>query len=608
MTTRGEAAESDDADVSTFRVVAVAALAPGEAHRTGPRTEPTATLVTSANFGEVMSAITSSFVVDVEDPFDANAAPLRVDIRLQDLKSLRPDGLVDAAAPLRALAEARRLIGEAPRAGRNDTELRAHLARVLPRPEWAQQLLAGVNAAAASPASTVAAPLGSAPREPTGIDSILDMVDAGGPPRPTPASSAGPSTSPTRTERNDPIAALVSAVAKSARPPAPAGPRVAAGASTTANAAIARLIGSLIAHPEVRRLERLWRSVKLVVDHAPSRSGVEVYVIAAAGEEVPATLDALVESDAGGFDVVVLGEVLTATAVDLAFVRHAASVGEAINAPVLISGSSELLGAKDLASLGKSSRKLSTVDDPRAVAARAAASEDSMRWLFVALNGPLVRAPWDHETSRLRGLSFAQDASDPHNWIAALPAFALAALSAKSFASTGWPTPVTAPNAMLENLVVREVHDGGTTAALCVEAWVSDDAARELAQAGFVSFAGLPNRDSAYLRHAPCFYRPKGPVAKPAEGSLADALFVGSLVRALRELTDAIPAGTPPAKIGQVAEVIVRDLLSMAAPPGPEIETRVLDGQLRLVVRPHRFGGVTLEEIALEVPLHEGTD
>lgn len=596
MTTRGEEGEAES-DVPTFRVVAVAALAPGDRHRTGPRGEPTATLVDGANFSEVMATLTSSFVVDVEDPFDAAAPPLRVDVRLHDLKSMRPDGLVDAAAPLRALAEARRLIDEAPRAGRNDTELRAHLARVLPRPEWAGHLLAGAPRTEVASPAPGPTPAAAASKAASGIDSILDMVDGG--------SDRAPADTPPAARGNDPIGALVSAVAKSARPPAHRAPP---GSAKTATAAISKLLDALVSHPEMRRLEQLWRSVRLLVDHAPSRSGVEVYVIAAADDEVVATLDALAESDAGGFDLVVLGDVLTPTASDLALAKHAAGVGEAINAPVLFSGSTALVGAKDLASVGRSTRKLSASEDPRAVAARAAAGEDSMRWLFVTLNGPLVRAPWTAETSRLRGLAFSEDASDPSRWIAALPAFALAALCAKSFAKTGWPTPITAPHVMLENLVVREVVDGGATAALSVEAFVSDDAARELAQAGFISFGGVPNRDSAYLRFAPCFHRPRAAVAKPAEGTLADALFVGSLVRALRELTDVIPPGTPPAKVTKVAEVVVRDLLSMAAPPGPEVEARVAGAQLSILVRPHRFAGVTLEEISLEVPLQTGAD
>lgn len=602
MTTRGEVGETESEDVPTFRVVVVAALAPGEAHRTGPRGEPTARQITRANFAEVMTEVTSTFVVDVDDPFDSSAALLRVDVRLQDLKALRPDGLVDAAAPLCALAEARRLLDEAPRAGRNETELRAHLARVLPRAEWVNALVASSPRTAAASSPAASQPSAPPAKDAGGLDSILDMVDVGlgSAAAPTPIHGAPAA----RGDKVDPVAALVTAVAKSARPPAP---RFVA-SSTSASAAMMRLLGSLIAHPEMRRLERLWRSVRLLVDHAPSKSGVEVWVIAAADEEVPATLDALAESDAGGFDLIVLGDVLSPTAVDLAAARHAASVGEAMNAPVLISGSSHLVGADELASLGRSTRKLSSTEDPRAVAVRAAAADEAMRWMFVALNGPLVRAPWDPETSRVRGLPFAEDVTDPRNWIAALPAFALAALCAKSFARTGWPTPITAPQVMLENLVVREVVDGGVTAAVSVEAFVSDDAARELAQAGLIAFGGVPNRDSAYVRFAPCFHRPHGPVAKPAEGTLADALFVGSLVRALRELLDAIPPGTPDTKIAQVAEVIVRDLLSMAAPPGPEVSAQVVEGQLRVSVRPHRFAGVMLNEISLDVPLHAGAD
>lgn len=586
---KGERTQTDDDttegdDVATFRIAVIAELGPREAYRTGPRAEPTATRATRASFGEVMSELCPSFAVDVADPVDANAAPLRVDLRFTDVKSMRPDGLVDAVAPLRALAEGRRLLEDARRAGRTGPELRAHLARVLPRESWAGALLGAPSAPSPSPAPTAGASAGGSV-----IDDLLDQVDV--PASPEAAAPAG----------RDPVSALVSAVARSAR----SSGRSNAPARNAAPAtdASARLVASILAHEEVRRLERLWRSLKLLVDSADARSGVEIYVVAVADDELEPTLDAFAEADSGAFDMLVLGDEVSASAAHLARARHAANVGASMSAAVLVSGTPELVGATDLTSLGRTLRKLSTVDDPRAVAARAAASDEAMRWLFTTLNGPLVRGPYDAENVRVKGLGLAQDPGDPGSWVAALPAFALAALTAKSFAKTGWPTPVTAPTVMLDGLVVRESEDRGTTAGIVTDAFVSDDAARELAQAGLIAFGAVPNRDSAYVLHAPCMYRPKGPVAKNAEGTLADALFVGSLVRALRELGDLIPEGTPPAKAGKVAEVVLRDLVSMAAPPGPEIRCTVEGATLTVHVRPHRFAGVGLEEISLDVPL-----
>mgnify|MGYP000635608092 CR=1 FL=1 len=46
----------------------------------------------------LMAKGTGGIGLDVADPVDANAAPLRVDLRFTDVKSMRPDGLVDAVA------------------------------------------------------------------------------------------------------------------------------------------------------------------------------------------------------------------------------------------------------------------------------------------------------------------------------------------------------------------------------------------------------------------------------------------------------------------------------------------------------------------------------
>jgi type VI secretion system protein ImpC len=544
-----QANEEDELDVPTFRVIVVAELAPRQAFRTSEGPEPAPHAIERTTFDEVMGKLATSFVVEVPDPVDASLSPLRVDLRFDDVRSLRPDGLLEALEP------------------------------VIPRAEWSRKL------APAAKANVPAAPQTNG----DALDSILDKVDV--------------AAKKPKAADKDPIGSLVSAVAKSARPPKPTsgsgGP-----AASSARQATADLIGSLLAHEEVRRLERLWRSVRLLVDHADRRKGVEVFVLSAADDDVDAVLDALAESETGAFDLVVLGETLTPSAHVLSRARRAAAAGEAMHSPVLASGSPELVGASDLAALGKSRRKLSATDDPRAVATRAAASDDSMRWLFVALNGPLLRAPYDAQTGRVRDLPFTQSDGDEGAWVAALPAFALAALCAKSFVATGWPTPVTAPAVMLDGLVVRNATDAGTTAALAVEAFVSDDASSELADAGLIAFGGVVNRDSAYVRSATSMFRPAAAAPKRAEGSLADALLVGTLVRGLRELAEAIPAGTPPAKIGQAAEAIVAELLSMAEPPGPEISARAIGDRLELRIKPRGFAGVTLGELSLDVPLH----
>ena len=565
-----------ETDVPAFRIAVVAELTPREEFRTAEARDPTALSVHRTTFDETLAKLVPPFTIDVDDPF--GGAPLPIDLRWQALRDLRPDGLVDTTPLLSALLEAKRVLSDAGSAKRGPAEVRAHLARLLPREGWAAALTDG---AAASPAP--AAPAVTTP-EASSLDALLDKVDLT-----TPAESPGA----------DPISSLLSAVTKSSRPKGAAP----AGATANVDAAFVRVLSSILAHDEVRRLERLWRSVKLLVDHADPRRGVEVFLVSASDAEIDGVLEALGDADSGAFDLVVLGDELRATASSLERGKRAAAAGEAMHAPVFVSGSAELVGGTDLASLGRGSRKLSTQDDARSVAVRAAAADDAMRWLFVALNGVWLRAPYDMAGSRLRGISFQQPTDDERSWVCAWPAFALAALCAKSFAETGFPTPITAPAQGLSGLVVREVSDRGASAAVATEAFVSDSVSRELADAGLVCFTGIANRDAVHVLTARALARSGGAAPKAAEGTLADALFVGSIVRALRELGAAIPPSTPEAKIGAVAEAVLLEMFAGARPHGPEVFAEAKNGVLSLRIVPHRVAGVTLEELSLELPL-----
>jgi hypothetical protein len=144
--------------------------------------------------------------------------------------------------------------------------------------------------------------------------------------------------------------------------------------------------------------------------------------------------------------------------------------------------------------------------------------------------------------------------------------------------------------------------------ALSTEALVHDDVALEAAKAGVALLTSAPNRDIAILAFAPALYRGPsvpGGASLPAQGTLADQLFVARLANAVVQLASAIPRDTPAAAAREVATAALAELFTGSA-DRPELEVAVTEEggpALEVTVRTHGFLGVSLPEATLRAPL-----
>jgi hypothetical protein len=148
------------------------------------------------------------------------------------------------------------------------------------------------------------------------------------------------------------------------------------------------------------------------------------------------------------------------------------------------------------------------------------------------------------------------------------------------------------------------VRDRGEEAAIPLQVVPSEDTVRDAARAGITLLTCGRNNDTAFLTHAPVLYRGGGGNT-PSSVTLPDQLFVGRFARAVQQVAAAIPTGTEPRAAEEVARIALHELFERAAPPGPEITTKVdaARGALTVTVRPRRFAGIALEELTLGAAL-----
>jgi type VI secretion system protein ImpC len=375
--------------------------------------------------------------------------------------------------------------------------------------------------------------------------------------------------------------------------PGVAAPRTMDGVGASA---FTRLLESVLAHPEVRRLEKAWRGLELLAARCPP--GAILDAIPATLDEVDGSLETLEGMAEQTVDLVIVDHELGPSSRDLTLLARWAARAESIGAPLVTNVGPGVLGYDDLASLATTQRRIHTSDDRRAVALRSVAAKDPTRWVAVALNGPVGRTRLLHPDG-----AFAE----PHALFVGA-AYAVGALAVESFGRSGWACELAGPRSGLLAGLSLARPGGDARVSIATEAAVGENVASEVASAGVAMLTSVPNRDAAILAFAPTLYRgPVGPsgASGPAQGTLADQLFVARVSRALLQLASAIPAGTPPARAREVATLVLTEMFAGAARV-PEVDARVTEGRsamLEVSLRPRGFRGVGLEEATLRVRL-----
>ena len=553
-----------------LRIVVLSPLASG-ASSTRALPPPTPVAVDKLSFDRVMGALGPSLAIDVKDPFTPEGEALRVELLWTDFKAMRADGIANHVPALRALTEARKIVLQV-KAGRlGRSEARAELTRVLPRGAWAEAIAADLAPTGGPLPAKAPAPV---PAKVSRIDALFDKVAVAVPGDPSPQKSAAPAkAAPTA------FSALVAAVAAGG---SGGGARaVVVGTSLErVERAFGGILREVLRHPEVHRLERAWRGLRLLVDHADARAGVEIDVIPVAAEGVAGALRRLFERPGAvalraPIDLLVVDDEVGASERDSKRLRAWAELAMEHHTPLVVNGEASLIG-------------------------REAPTEEACRWVAVAVNGPLVRPAYTSSSHRLSDMPFREDPEGGEAHVFAGPAMAIAALSAESYVRTGWPSAIVGPrDGVIASLPVHEVDEAGQRLSIPIEVFVDDAIVKKAARAGIALFACAPNHDSAILACAPMFHER----AESPDETLGNQLFVGRFASAVEQIAGALPPGISPTAGASAVESALGELFRDRSPAGPEIEARIVGQRLEVTIRPRRVAGITLQELTLGAPL-----
>lgn len=591
-----------------FRIVVVSQVTAGAQYSTGADPVPNVMRLNRADFDRTMSELAPSFSIEVTTALSEK--PLRVDLRWERMKSLKPQSIIDQVPALRSLIDARRVLQNLVERRIQRDAARIQLSRMLPEgrfnDELCRDLAANDGAPSASPAAVPAAAAAAPVQKSSGggaLDALLDQVDIAPPQQTLEEVAPGAASS------------LIAAVVRGA-----SGTKGAV-VGNSLDRAISRvettfadLLDAILCHPETQRLEATWRGLWLLLENANTGAGVEIDLIPVCeGHDkitqaltILARREGIHEAERAPVDLVIVDTTVTSSQTDLKALEAWSVVAEVLRAPLVTGASHELVGVDQLTDLAYSERRHTGTTDARAVAARAVAGRDSARWACLALNRVLVRAAYTTETSRSKEIPFGQDPKGKGHVFAGAY-WVIASRCADSYVRTGLGTAMTGgSDGLMSGLPVHEIEDRGEHAAIPVEVFISSESQAELSRAGFTSLGCARNRDMAILTHAMMFYREPsqtGGDAAPANASLADQLFVGRFSHAVEMVASAIPAHASPNAAADVARIALADFFRNPPPVGPEIDAKARDGMLEVTVRPRRFAGIGLSEVTLAAPM-----
>jgi hypothetical protein len=423
-------------------------------------------------------------------------------LEFREFKDFRPEKLARQIPGVAALLDLRKQALDLAAGKGSPESLRERLAAF-------PDLAAALQEAPKAPAP--AAPRPAPPPVPPPSGSVFDLVDVEGSKSPPP---------PPVTGFKDLLDEIVGSGRAAGGPSAAALRKLASGAEASAG----RALRAVLHHPAIQGLEAAWRGLRYFVRSLDFRAGCRLRVVPVPAARLlhavkEVALPLAEESRSQGRLAPLLLDFALDPSEETASIARAAA---ARSVPVLASAAA--------------------TSDPAWDAIR---SLEAARWLALAVNGFLLRAPYGKETDPVRDFPFEETvATGP--W--GRPAWLLAALVSASVVRTGWGVDFAGREAAeaLETLPVRPVEvRPGETVQIPLEQDLGEAAARALDGAGFLPIACRRNSDRPFAAGSA--------VAGRGGGTLRDALFAAQVSATLESI---LPSLDPTRRLAEIARTL----------------------------------------------------
>jgi type VI secretion system protein ImpC len=272
-------------------------------------------------------------------------------------------------------------------------------------------------------------------------------------------------------------------------------------------------MSALLHLPAFKALESAWRAVYFLVRNVETNSRLKVLLIDVSKEELARDLASspdlassgtyrlLVEKTVGTpgaepWAVLAGNYTFDSSREDVEMLGRMAKVAAAAGAPFIAGASPLLVGCESTADLPD--RRKWTVETPKETAAawHALRSDPETRYLGLALPRFLIRLPYGKETESTELFEFEEipDLAVHDNYLWANPAFAAALLLARTFAEQGWQMRLGTLAEISGVPLHIYTEENEARAKPCAEVLMTQTAAEEMLQMGFMPLASIKDQ------------------------------------------------------------------------------------------------------------------
>lgn len=484
----------------------------------------------------------------------------------------------------------------------------------------ALELAAPTNPAAATPA--------------TATPGTATPATATRPPSPAPAKPDGAPSSRSDSKDDDPLAAIFDAVdvggsAEARREPpgassllegllsgivGRAGERKTgvAEAIRIAEGALGAEVAQLFADPRFRELESTWLGLRFLVRRLDFRAGIHLHVLPTPASNLTRAIRdvALPHIDAlrdEGRSVVLLADFDLADAEEL---RAVARELEAASLPLVTSPAPRLFGLESWGEFLESTDLAALQANPEWTQLR---KDPATRWIALAVNRLLARAPFGPEGDLVKGFTFSEPGPA---WMR--PCYAIGERIAAAAVRTGWALDCVGAGegGRIDDLpLVRRATKTGDDVALSTEGMISEQRLLDLSRLGLVPLAARRNDDHAFVSTAPLLFAPargtddRANQMNARRATLPYQLMVNQITTLVRQVYPHLDAHASPIEIARTLSAGIgiltlspegpRFAIEVTSPSAEEDHARTMSIRLTPLQEPMRG----LPDFELELPI-----
>ncbi len=497
----------------------------------------------AADLAQALEAAKVTARATVEDRLGGDKTRV-FEVSFPTFKSFQANEVVASVATLKELSSLAQSLAQTDAAKRPAPEAAiAKVAELVGEGKLASALRAkrGVAKPASAPSSS-AAP--SAPSSGGGL-SVDELLTSAPAPAPQPTASSA-------------IGSFLKAVRE------PSAPTVAPSAGRAARdlieAEVFATAVEVLKEPGVAALESAWRGVKLLVDTAPSGSGMAVDVLdvapAAALEAARADLAETEQDELP--DAIFVHDPVD----DIAALGDWANLGADHDIPVVASVTQRFFG---VAEAGAVASRIEDEDGGLPAAWKAFRHDEASRWLSVVSNRVVLRLEGTGANKRV---------------VFGSPVMALAAMLASSYHRSGAYAQVVGENVSMTAPGSWELPTGRDAGMLVpTEAFYSVTTQSTLARLGIIGFGSRRNSGNLVLKSVPTAREGEDLVPLPAQ------ILTGRIVRFARWVLAQLPPKAPEPEVKLMFEQAASVFLFPAAAEAAKLEAQVItDKDARSVV------------------------